>query len=155
MSTSIDADPATHPEDPSTPIRFETKVAILLRDDLATWQQLNVAAFLVSGIVGAVDGIIGRPYEDADGTAYPAMCRQPITILQGDAPVLGSSLRRALDRELQVAVYTEDMFATGNDEDNRAAVRAVPRDRLNLVGIGVYGTRSTVDKALKSARLHS
>ena len=55
---------------------------------------------------------------------------------------------------LQVAVYTEDMFATGNDDDNRAAVKAVPRDRLNLVGVGVYGARSLVDKALKSARLH-
>jgi hypothetical protein len=115
---------------------------------------LNVAAFLLSGIVGAVDGIIGRPYEDADGTAYLAMCRQPITVLEGNAAVLASSLRQALDRELRVAVYTEEMFATGNDDDNRAAVMAVPRERLNLVGVGVYGARSVVDKALKSARLH-
>jgi hypothetical protein len=130
--------------------RFDTKVAVLLRDDLAMWQELNVAAFLVSGIVGAVDDIIGKPYEDADGTKYLAMCRQPITVLQGDSAVLASSLRRAVDRELGVAVYTEEMFATGNDDDNRAAVRAVPRGHLNLVGLGVYGTRG----ALKSARLH-
>jgi hypothetical protein len=127
---------------------------VLLRDDLAVWQQLNVAAFLVSGIVGAVDGIIGQPYEDADGTAYVAMCRQPITVLEGDSAVLASSLRRALDRALRVAVYTEEMFATGNDDDNRAAVKAMPRDLLNLVGVGVYGLRSAVDKALKTARLH-
>jgi hypothetical protein len=154
MSSSIDADHALDSGGPAAQVRFDTKVALLLRDDLAVWQQLNVAAFLVSGIVG-VDGIIGRPYEDADGTAYLAMCRQPITILEGDGAMLGSSLRRALDRDLQVAVYTEDMFATANDDDNRAAVRAVPRDRLNLVGVGVYGLRSSVDKALKSARLHS
>ncbi len=136
------------------PIRFDTKVAVLLRDDLAVWQQLNVAAFLVSGIVGAVAGIIGKPYEDANGTTYLAMCRQPITVLEGDAATLASSLQRALDRGLQVAVYTEEMFATGNDDDNRAAVKAVPRDRLKLVGVGVYGNRSAVDKALKGARLH-
>ena len=135
-------------------VRFDTKVAVLVRDDLAVWQQLNVVAFLVSGIVGAVDGIIGEPYADADGTPYLAMCRQPITVLEGDASVLTSSLRRALERELRVAVYTEDMFSTGNDADNRAAVKAVPRDELNLVGIGVYGARGSVDKALKSARLH-
>jgi hypothetical protein len=134
--------------------RFDTKVAVLLRDDLAMWQQLNVAAFLVSGIVGAVDGIIGKPYEDADGTKYLAMCRQPITVLEGDSAVLAASLRRVLDRELHVAVYTEQMFATGNDDDNRAAVRAVPSGHLNLVGLGVHGTRGAVDKALKSARLH-
>jgi hypothetical protein len=146
MNMPEDAGPAA--------VRFDTKVAVLVRDDLAVWQQLNVVAFLVSGIVGAIEGIIGEPYADADGTPYLAMCRQPITVLEGDSSVLTSSLRRALERELRVAVYTEDMFSTGNDADNRAAVKAVPRDQLNLVGIGVYGTRGSVDKALKSARLH-
>jgi len=155
VSTSIDmTEPMPDGAEPPSAVRFDTKVAIVLRNDLAVWQQLNVTAFLVSGIVSAVDGIIGRPYEDADGTAYLAMCRQPITILEGDSAVLTSSLRRALDRELRVAVYTEAMFATGHDDDNRAAVKAVPRDRLNLVGVGVYGARGGVDKALKSARLH-
>jgi hypothetical protein len=155
VSTPIEI-PAPAATGGATPaaVRFDSKVAILLRDDLAMWQQLNVAAFLVSGVVGAVDGIIGKPYEDADGTAYLAMCRQPITVLEGDSAVLASSLRRALDRELRIAVYTDDMFATGNDDDNRAAVRSVARDQLNLVGIGVYGGRGAVDKALKGARLH-
>ncbi len=153
--TSIDSTAAMQEgAEPAGAVRFETKVAVLLRDDLAVWQQLNVAAFLVSGIVGAIDEIIGSPYEDADGTAYLAMCRQPITVLEGDAAVLASALRRALDRGLRVAVYTEEMFATGHDDDNRAAVKAVPREQLNLVGIGVYGARSAVDKALKNARLH-
>jgi hypothetical protein len=154
VSTSIDADTNLPEGGVPASIRFDTKVAVLVRDDLAVWQQLNVVAFLVSGVVGAVDGIIGEPYADADGTAYLAMCRQPITVLEGDSTVLTSSLRRALERELRVAVYTEDMFSTSNDRDNRAAVKAVPRDELNLVGIGVYGTRGAVDKALKSARLH-
>ncbi|SFQ39113.1 Protein of unknown function [Amycolatopsis rubida] len=30
--------------------RFDTKIAVLLRDDLASWQRLNVTAFLVSGV---------------------------------------------------------------------------------------------------------
>jgi Protein of unknown function (DUF2000) len=29
---------------------FDTKVAVVVRDDLATWQALNVTAFLMSGI---------------------------------------------------------------------------------------------------------
>lgn len=31
---------------------FDTKIAIVLRDDLAVWQKLNVTTFLVSGIAG-------------------------------------------------------------------------------------------------------
>ena len=40
---------------------FDTKFAIVLRDDLAVWQKLNVAAFLAGGTVAATPGMIGEP----------------------------------------------------------------------------------------------
>ena len=49
---------------------FDTKIAIVVRDDLAAWQKLNVTAFLTSGIVGATEGLLGEPYEDAAGNTY-------------------------------------------------------------------------------------
>jgi hypothetical protein len=52
-------------------------------------------------------------------------------------------------------MQVEQMFLLTNEDDNRAAVKAVPRDQLNLVGIGVYGPRGGVDKALKNVRLHA
>ena len=52
------------------------------------------------------------------------------------------------------SVFTADLFATGDDRDNRAAVRAVPRDESDLVGLAVYGPRNAVDKVLKGARMH-
>jgi hypothetical protein len=45
--------------------------------------------------------------------------------------------------------------APPNVRFNRAAVKAVARDQLNLVGMGVYGPSGAVDKALKNVRLHS
>ncbi len=53
-----------------------------------------------------------------------------------------------------MTVYTREMFATGNDRDNRAAVRAVRRDDLDLVGIAVHGPKNGVDKTFKGAKLH-
>lgn len=35
-----------------------------------------------------------------------------------------------------------------------AAVRSVPADRLNLVGLATYGPRGTVDRALDGLSLH-
>jgi len=87
VSTTIGTTDSTQAEPArAAQAHFDTKVVVLLRDDLAMWQALNVAAFLVSGIVGAVDDIIGKPYEDADGTQYLAMCRQPITCLLYTSP---------------------------------------------------------------------
>ena len=53
---------------------------------------------------------------------------------------------RALSRELIPAVYIEAMFKTTNDADNRAAFAAAPADTLDLVGLGVHGSRKTIDK---------
>jgi hypothetical protein len=134
--------------------RFDTKIAVLLRDDLATWQRLNVTAFLVSGIAGTTPALLGEPYEDADGTRYLPMFGQPVLVFAGDREVLTAAHRRALTRNMLVSVFTEELFATGNDVDNRAAVRAVGRDKLNLAGLAVHGSRNAVDKVLKGASLH-
>ncbi|NBM18408.1 DUF2000 domain-containing protein [Streptomyces sp. GC420] len=136
------------------PVRFDTKIAVLLRDDLHTWQRLNVTAFLVSGIGTARPETVGEPYADADGTLYLAMFRQPVLVFVGSKETLTAAHTRALTRELPVSVFTSDLFATGNDRDNRAAVRAVPKDLLDLVGLAVYGPRNAVDKAFKGARMH-
>ena len=127
---------------------------MLLRDDLATWQRLNVCAFLISGVASANPDIIGEPYADADDTAYLPMFRQPVLVFQGDAQLLTTAHGRALGRDIPMSIFTADLFATGNDRDNRAAVRGVPRDKLDLVGIALHGPKNAVDKVLKGAVMH-
>ena len=133
---------------------FDTKIAVLLRDDLEMWQRLNATAFLVSGVTAAYPQLVGEPYGDADGTAYLAMLGQPVLVFQGDAAMLRTAHERAVRRGETVGVFTADLFRTGNDEDNRAAVAAVRRDDLDLVGLAVHAPRNAVDKILKGATLH-
>ncbi|WP_330458552.1 DUF2000 domain-containing protein [Streptomyces sp. NBC_00820] len=136
------------------PPRFDTKIVVLLREDLEPWQRLNVTAFLVSGLGSQVPEVVGEPYEDADGVPYLPMFRQPVLVFEGTKETLKAAHGRALSRELPRAVFTADLFATGNDRDNRAAVRAVPTADLDVVGLAVYGPRNGVDKVLKGARMH-
>jgi hypothetical protein len=135
--------------------RWATKIAVLLRDDLRSWQALNVTAFLVSGITATGPELVGEPYEDADGTPYLPMLRQPVLVLTGPGELLGTARTRALDRGLRPAVFTADLFATPGDVQNRAAVRAVAGAKLDLVGLAVHGPRNAVDKVVKGARMHS
>jgi hypothetical protein len=149
MSTH-DADHA----DPAAPIRFDTKIAVLLREDLETWQRLNVTAFLVSGLGSQFPEVIGEPYEDADAVGYLPMFRQPVLVFEGTKETLTNAHARVLSRALPRALFTSDLFGTGNDRDNRAAVRAVPTAELDLVGLAVHGPKNAVDKVLKGARMH-
>jgi hypothetical protein len=135
-------------------MRFDTKIAIAVRADLAVWQKLNVTAFLASAVAGGRPEVVGEPYRDGSGTEYLPMYRQPVLVFAATGPELGAVRDRAVSRELDVAVYIEEMFKTGNDDDNRAAVLAVTADDLTLVGLAVYGPRNAVDKVTKGLQLH-
>ncbi|MEV5598372.1 DUF2000 domain-containing protein [Streptomyces sp. NPDC052496] len=134
--------------------RFPTKIAIVVREDLADWQKLNVTAFLASGIAHASDDVMGKRYEDGSGNDYLALLREPVLCYAADSAGLARTRARALSRELPTAVYTADMFTTGNDDDNRAVVRAVTADELDLAGVAVHGPRKQVDKVIKGLKLH-
>lgn len=135
-------------------VRFDTKIAVLLRSDLPVWQRLNVTAFLVSGIGTAEPEVIGEPYEDGGGVGYLPMFRQPVLVFAGDKEMLTAAHARAVSRGVTLSVFTSDLFSTGNDRDNRAAVRAVGTDQLDLVGLAVHGPRNAVDKIVKGASMH-
>jgi hypothetical protein len=137
-----------------TSMRFDTKIAIAVREDLAPWQKLNMTAFLASGLGTVLPEVIGQRYQDGSGQRYLPMFRQPVLVYAGSAGQLSAVHQRALARGLATAVYTEELFKTGNDDDNRAAVAAVSSSELNLAGLAVYGRRNDVDKVVKGLPLH-
>jgi hypothetical protein len=135
-------------------MQFDTKIAVVLRDDLAVWQKTNVTAFLVSGIAGTVPEVVGKPYRDASGNEYLPMLVQPVLVYETDADGIRRAYDRAMSRGVTPAVYTNDLFATNHDEANRAAVAAVAADELDLVGIALRAERKTVDKVVDRLRFH-
>lgn len=134
------------------PVRFDTRVAVLLREGLLPWQELNVTAFLLSGLVEPA--MRGEVYRDADDVEYLPLLGQPVMVFSAPGDVLGTIRGKAVERGMRVALYTRDMFSTGHDAANRAAVRAVPSASLDLAGIGLHGPRNAVDRLTKAARLH-
>jgi hypothetical protein len=132
----------------------DSKIAVVVRADLAVWQKLNVTAFAVSGIAATFPRTVGEPYVDASDVRYLPMLGQPVLVFAGTAAELRKAHRRALERGLAIAVYTEELFGTFNDEDNRAVVRKVATQDLTLAGMSVFGPRAGVDAALKGLSLH-
>ena len=132
----------------------QAKIVIVLRDDLLAWQENNVTAFLSSAVTAAYPELVGETYRDADGHEYLAMLGTPVMVMVADGDRLATFRERAATRGLRIGVYTADLFATGNDVDNRAAVVGVATEKLDLVGIAVAGERRVVDKVVKGARLH-
>jgi hypothetical protein len=136
-------------------MQFDTKIAVVVRTDLEAWQKLNVASFLCGGIAAAFPECIGSPYEDGSDTRYLSLIGQPILIYGADRAALSRALERALVRNVTPALYTEDMFSTTHDEANRAAVEAVIRADLNLVGLAFRAERKVIDKIVDGLKFHT
>lgn len=134
---------------------FDTKIVVVLREDLAGWQKLNVTAFLTSGIVAQAPAVIGEPYRDAAGNVYNPLSVQPIVVLSADQQTLRAIHVRSLDRGVTSSLYIEEMFATGHDAANRAVFAEFAPETAKVVGIALRTDKKIADKITKGARLHA
>jgi hypothetical protein len=94
-----------------------------------------------------------EPYRDGSGQGYGPLIRQPVLVFSATGPDLTRTLQRARDRAVIPSRYTRELFATGHDEANRAAVAAVPTQALDLVGLALHAERNNVDKIVKGLTL--
>jgi hypothetical protein len=133
---------------------FDTKVAIIVLEDLAVWQKLNVTAFLATGIAAAAPEALGEPYEDAAGRAFARLFGQPMLVFAARPDGLLRAWRIGIEQALSPAVYVRAMFSTGHDAANRAAFLAEPADAPDLVGLALRGPKKAVDRATKGCSLH-
>ena len=133
---------------------FDTKITIILLNDLEVWQKLNVTAFLTSGIIGSNPQLIGEAYSDKSERIYLALNRQPIVVLEADLVCLQKIHQRTENRAVCSSIYIRDMFSTGNDEDNRKTVLKYHSSDLPIVGIGLREEKKLIDKITKGAKLH-
>jgi hypothetical protein len=82
------------------------------------------------------------------------MSQQPVMIYSANGEQIKDLLKKALSKEVHMTIYTEEIFKTYNDKDNRAKVAEYKTDDLNLVGIGVIGKKNHVDRLTKGLGLH-
>lgn len=113
-----------------------------------------MAAFVTSGIGSVRPDLVGERYVDSSERVYLPKVAVPIFVHVGDHHALRRAFRRAIERDLDVSVYIDDLFATSNDRDNRAAVARYATDELVIAGFSVTGDPKQVDKALDRLRLH-
>jgi hypothetical protein len=134
-------------------MNFDTKIAVVVREDLEVWQKLNVTAFTISGIAGTQE-VMGKEYEDGSSRKYLPMIMQPILIFSAGRDEIRMVYAKAVSRDVVMTIYTEELFSTPNDDANRTAVRAVGSDDLKLVGMALRGRKKPMERILKGLTLH-
>ncbi|MBF9223185.1 DUF2000 family protein [Hymenobacter ruricola] len=135
---------------------YDTKIALVLKADLPTWQKLNVAAFLASAVAIQFPETHGQPFVNGSGVTYLPFLKQPVLVYQAaEEKDLRRAHQRASERGLQVGIYTEPLFATKGEAENLAVIAQYTTETQLLVGLVVYGDAKQVSKALDGLKLHT
>lgn len=137
-------------------MRFNNKIAIVIKNDLLDWQKLNVTAFLASSIAIKHPQTHGHPFVNASSSEYLPFIKQPILIYGAeDEEQMVRAFSRAKERELSIGIYTDPLFATKNEAENHTVFGKYTDEDQELVGLAIYGDSKIVDKALDKLKLHS
>lgn len=134
---------------------YDNKIAVVILKTLEDWQKLNVTSFLASSIAIALPETHGAPLVSASGTSYLPFIKHPILVYGADdATQIHRAFSRARERNLRIGIYTQELFATKNEEGNLAEIAKTIDGDLHLVGIVIYGDNKQVDKAVDKLKFH-
>ena len=136
-------------------MEIENKIAIVIKNDLLDWQKLNVASFLASSVAIKFPDTHGKSFINASKSVYLPFIKQPILIYKADDQTqIDRAFSRAKQRELNIGIYTNPLFATKNETENHFEIGKSTDENQNLVGIIIYGHNKKVNKALNGLKFH-
>ncbi|KQT27626.1 hypothetical protein ASG22_20255 [Chryseobacterium sp. Leaf405] len=135
---------------------YDNKIAIVIKDELEVWQKLNVASFLASSVAIKFPDTHGEPFINGSNSTYLPFIKHPILIFKANNDTeMKRAFSRAKERELHIGIYTAELFATKNEEENLIQIANFTDENQNLVGIIMYGDAKKVSKALDGLKFHS
>ncbi len=136
-------------------MKFDKKIAIIIRSDLKDWQKLNVTAFLASSVAIKFPETHGGDFVTASNSQYLPFLNQPVMIYAAEGlPQIQRAFNRAKDRELAIGIYTEPLFSTRGEAENLAGIATFKDEEQDLVGIIIFGDNRKVNKALDGLKFH-
>ncbi|KOV67881.1 DUF2000 domain-containing protein [Streptomyces sp. MMG1121] len=126
---------------------MQTKVALVLREDLPTAHAANTSAVLALSLGGRIGDSVGRDGEDASGGVHPGLNTHPIPVLTASAQELHLLLERARTTEgVQFVSLTETARRARDYEDYLTDLKATGAEELEYLGVIVHGPRSSVSR---------
>lgn len=126
---------------------MQTKVALVLREDLPVAHAVNASAVLALSLGGRIGDSLGRDGEDASGRTHSGLNVHPIPVLSASEEALKALLERASAADdVQLVSLNETARRSRDYEDYLTELKAVPAEALEYLGVIVHGPRNKVSR---------
>ncbi|CAM1344946.1 DUF2000 family protein [Tenacibaculum amylolyticum] len=136
-------------------MKYDNKIAMVIKNNLMDWQKLNVASFLASSVAIQFPETHGKPFINASKSEYLPFIKHPVLVYKADDQAqINRAFLRAKERELHLGIYTNALFSTKNEDENHIEISKFTDETQELVGIIMYGENKKVNKALNGLKFH-
>lgn len=122
---------------------FTRKMTIVLRDGLASWQLTNT----VSHIAARLGNKMKEPFDTGeffvskDALSYPRNSQFPIISLTASEEKILSLVSGLQNSSLLWIAYVQEMIDFIDDDQLAAALAAKTSQEMNILGVGIFGTK--------------
>lgn len=121
------------------------KIAIALDDKLGQGFLANASACIASGLFHDEENLLGHEIE-AENFTYIPITKIPILIVKNNNKEWKELLKRAKKNKLKYMVFTREGQSTTSYEEYIDRVKRKPIEEVTVIGIGVLGEDSIVQK---------
>ncbi len=120
---------------------FNKKITIVTREDVASWQLTNtighIAAYLGNKMPEKFD--TGEFFATKYGVNLPRNSQYPVVVLRASASDLGDLASKMRATNLTWIVYVQEMIDMIDDEELARALINTASEKLDILGIGMFG----------------
>lgn len=134
---------------------FSKKMTIVLREDIASWQLTNtighIAAYLGNKMSDPFD--TGEYFVSKDDVNFPRNSQFPIVTLRATKDELKDLAVKLRDTNLSWIVYVQEMVDMIDDDELAKALRTVPSEEMDILGIGIFGPQDELKELTNKLQL--
>jgi len=131
----------------SLSLALPERCVIVINQELSAGHAANAAAVLALTLGQRHPGLVGEPLIDADNGVHPGLIPIGISVLVADSDTL-SHLHQTLlrDDEMDGVIFPVEGQQTTDYAAFQQAVRVVPTEMLQLLGIALAGKKKVIRK---------
>jgi hypothetical protein len=134
---------------------FTQRFAIVIREDLPSWQALNavahIAAYLGNKMRAEFD--TGEHFETQDGAKHPRNSQYPIVVLKAAAKDLPGFVQAVRQSGLPYLGFIREMVETTDDAEIVNILKDKADSEIEYLGVGVFGPNEAVKPLTKKFSL--
>ena len=134
---------------------FSKKITIVLREDLVSWQLTNTIGHIAAYIGNKIQDTIetGENIVTKDGKTIPRNSQFAIVALKASIEELKNLSIQLRNLGLCWIVYVQEMIDMIDDEELARSIDQIESDKLNILGIGLFGPKDELKKITGNLKL--